>query len=100
MEPLPPGRPPLDLIVAMEQIEIRRIGPPPISTASSDASASVAAGSSNALSSCAATSEAYRRPGANEAIAEDNSPASKLADTATGVVPATTLRISTCSPAT
>jgi hypothetical protein len=30
MEPLPPGRPPLDLIAAMEQIEIRRIGPPPI----------------------------------------------------------------------
>ena len=30
MEPLPPGRPPLDVLVAMEQIEIRRIGPPPI----------------------------------------------------------------------
>lgn len=30
MEPLPPGRPPLDLIVAVEEIEIRRIGPPPI----------------------------------------------------------------------
>ena len=30
MEPLPPGRPPLDLIAAMEQMEVRRIGPPPI----------------------------------------------------------------------
>ena len=30
MEPLPPGRPPLDLIETLEEIEIRRIGPPPI----------------------------------------------------------------------
>ncbi len=30
MEPLPPGQPPLDVIMALEQIEIRRIGPPPI----------------------------------------------------------------------
>lgn len=30
MDPLPPGRPPLDVIAAMEEIEIRRIGPPPI----------------------------------------------------------------------
>jgi hypothetical protein len=30
MEPLPPGRPPLDVIAAVEQIEVRRIGPPPI----------------------------------------------------------------------
>ena len=38
------------------------IGPPPISTASSDGQRRGRAGSRNALSSCAATSDAYRRP--------------------------------------
>ena len=75
------------------------IGPPPISTASSDASAFVAAGSRSALSNCAATSDAYRRPDPNDATAEANSAPSNPADTATGAAPATTLRTSTCRPA-
>src|ERR1700752_5415734 len=60
------------------------IGPPPISTASSDASADVAAGSRSALSSWAATSDAYRRPEPIDVTAEANSVPSNPDDTAAG----------------
>ena len=75
--------------------------PPPISTASRSASAAVAAGSDRALASCVATNEMYRRPPCSFRTASGSAETSKPPDTSstTGVVPASTVRISTCKPA-
>ena len=77
------------------------IGPPPINTASSSASA----GSGGRVVQRLVELHGHQRgvaPSRTQIVvsAEGNSATSKLADIATGVVPASALRTSTCTPAT